>query len=275
MQEEELYLLLQKIGSDAGTDAPAVLDADDDNRPVLETYGDPGPIVLESPDPPEPQLKYAQITKSNMWVHHDAHPVVLDVLLLKQYGTDWFVWEAKTLWSEIMDDFKVPSISDHTKAKIQAIKTLHINEWFWTKWEVFCWVTQALNNNLPDFQVLQKPSLSQLMNAVEVSGIVRGGEEFSQELQIFVAAAIMDDGVLYSPKPLEFCQDEIVEFLSRKNKDAIPLIRKTETRVSEYLRGDTVLDETPDDVQAAKIIVARKYVELRKEQMKHQLELIK
>ena len=155
----------------------------------------------------------APISRKNFFVHHDTHPVVFDVSLLKQYDADWFDWEAGTLWKEIKEDFRVPSISDHAKAKIQAVKTLHINEWYWDKWEIFCWITQALNNNIPDFQILQKPSVPQLMNSVDIATMVRDNEEFNQEVQAFVAAAMVEEGVFYAPDPIAFCQDEIIQLL--------------------------------------------------------------
>ena len=223
------------------------------------------------------------ITRRNLFVHHDTHPVVFDIALLKEYQEDWFTWEADTLWKEIKEDFRVPSISDHSKAKIQAIKTLHINEWFWTKWEVFCWVTQALNNNIPDFQVIQKPSLPQLLNAVEISALVRKGEEFGAEVQMFVAASFIDDSVYYAPEPVAFCQDEIVQLLDELKADK-GLIATVKQRFWQVMKispeqwaasSEPILNEVPEDIQAAKLKIAVDYLSLRRRQLKHQLGLLR
>jgi hypothetical protein len=293
--EEELYRVLQKVGqaalpnedqfARAPDEAPSVTDAEDDDRPSYATTGDPAPINMPDTVGPTkmvglPEGYYAPITHKNLWVHHDTHPIVLDISLLKRYDTDWFTWEAETLWKEIMEDFHVPSISDQTKTKIQSVKTLHINEWFWTKWEVFCWITQGVNNNIPDFQVLQKPSIPQLINAVDIATMVRDGEEFTAELQMFVAASVLEEGVLYAPEPIAFCQDEIVQLLDQQNPDAKDLIAEVDKRWKELSarpqeEWENDLEENPVDVQVAKLVVAQNYLSLRRRQLKEQLRLLK
>lgn len=282
--EEQLLAVLEKVGKAADSN---LLDADDASASTVETTGDPAPVV-----PPDADIEAEEPGPSgligkgvgNIFVHHDSHPVVLDVALLKAYGVDWFSWEPDTLWREIMEDFRTPSISIHVKGKIQAVRTLHINEWFWTKWEVFCWATQALNNNIPDFQVIQKPSIAQLFVSVDTATLIRDDEEFSQELQGFVAAAVLEEGVVYAPGPIAFCNDEVVQLLEANgNSDAsgmIPAVKERWGVISrmtkqEWEKADEmVLDESPEDVQVAKLIVARNYMDLRRRQMKSQLGLL-
>jgi hypothetical protein len=287
--EENLLAVLEKIGQPEGVSAavPAVEDADAPLGEHLEAL--PGPSEDPNAEPQEPRPGIPEgpvpITNKNLFVHHDTHPVVFDIILLKQYQEDWFTWEAETLWKEIKEDFRVPSISDHSKAKIQAIKTLHINEWFWTKWEVFCWITQAVNNNIPDFQVLQKPSIPQLFNAVDIAGMVRKDEKFLPEIQMFVAAAIVDEGVVYAPEPVAFCQDEIVQLLGDQKIDgAEQLISSVKKRFEQIMKidpadwaaaKDPILQEVPEDIQSAKLKVAADYLSLRRSQLQHQLRLLR
>lgn len=247
-----------------------------------------GPAVEPEPAkqaPSIPEDSYAPISNRNLFVHHDTHPVVFDVKLLQQYGEEWMTWEPETLWREIMDDFRVPSISDHAKSKIQAAKTLHINEWYFDKWEVFCWVTQALNNNIPDFQVIQKPSIAQLFVSVDIATMVRNDEEFGAEVQMWVAASVLDEGVVYAPKPIAFCNDEIVQLLERsKLEDALKSIPAVTERWRELgsmtdeawgkING-VALEENVVDIQVAKLVVAKRYMELRRRQLKEQLRILK
>lgn len=218
------------------------------------------------------------ISPKNIFVHHDTHPVVYDVALLRKYGLEWFNWEHETLWKTILQDFHISSISYHAKSKIQAIRTLHINEWYWTKWEVFCWVTQALNNNIPDFQVLQKPSVPQILTSIDVATMVRDDEEFTIELQSFVAACFVDEGVLYAPKPIGFCQGEIETLLKSWSADfGLGTIKAVGDRWREVLSTPTAeirLNETAVDIQVAKLVVARDYLALRRQQMKDQLRML-
>lgn len=273
--EAQLLAVLEKIGQPEGsTDAPAKLDADEGSV-HLETVARPDPLqptiakVLDVPAPISPR---------NLFVHHDTHPVVYDVLLLKKYELDWFNWEYTTLWTMIMRDFRVPSISDHARNKIQAIRTLHINEWFWTKWEVFCWITQAFNNNIPDFQVLQKPSVAQIFAAVDIASLVRDDEEFSAELQMFIAACLVDEGIIYAPAPVKFCQDEIVTLLNNlKTGEIAGSIRDIAAKWQLDSRKpieEVELRETPIDIQIARLLVAKEYLDLRRRQMKDQLRML-
>lgn len=287
-REDQLLDVLEKIGvanpKPTLPDAASTLDADGDD-PHYETTGpreDLAEVRGAHEDPP-PSLP-TPITKKNLFVHHDTHPVVFDVLLLKQYQEQWFTWESTTLWKEIKEDFRVPSISDQTKAKIQAVKTLHINEWFWTKWEVFCWITQAINNNIPDFHVIQKPSIPQLLASIDIATYIRSDETFSSEVQKFVAAAVVEEGVFYAVEPIRFCQDEIEELLTHLQvEDAPQLIQDVQKRYREVsgLSLDAwmkaphdILHETPVDTQVAKLIVASDYLALRRRQLKDQLRIL-
>lgn len=279
--EDRLLAVLEKIGQPAVSAAtPAVEDADAPLGEHLEVAGSE-----EEQEPAQEDEVLAPITPRNLFVHHDTHPVVFDLALLNRYSTDWFDWEASTLWKEIKEDFHVPSISDLSCAKIQAIKTLHINEWFWDKWEVFCWITQALNNNIPDFQVLQKPSIAQLMNAVDIATMVRSDEEFNQETQSWVAASMMDESVFYAPEPIEFCQDELLELLGELNfEDPKGAVAAVKQRFKEVMalpldawgkEGEPILQEVATDIQVAKLKVACDYLALRRKQLKDQLRLLK
>jgi hypothetical protein len=293
--EEQFLAVLEKIGqSEVSASTPSVLDADGDSSAEhVETAGpseDPNQeaadedlVAANAERPGLPEDALAPITKRNLWVHHDTHPVVYDVALLSEYGTDWFEWEAETLWREIREDFRVPSISDHARSKIQAVKTLHIHEWYWTKWEVFCWITQALNNNIPDFRVLQKPSPAQLMNSVDVATMVRNDQEFTAELQMFVAAVMVEGGIFYAPQPIRFCQDEIETLL-----DELKVGKELIGQVQERWRAvkliapevwvsspEPILQEDVVDIQVAKLKVACDYLDLRRRQLQDQLRLLK
>jgi hypothetical protein len=297
IHEEDLLAVLEKIGQSAAprpNNEPQLAAVEDADSPdfMTETAGPSEPPVPADPigdAPPEivgtpERVHYAPVTKANLWVHHDTHPVVLDLVLVEKYKGEWFSWKPETLWREIKDDFRVPSIHDHVKAKVQAMKTLHISDAFWNQWEVFCWINQALNNNLPDFRVLQKPTVSQLLNTVDIATMTRPEEEFSLEIQSFIAAAMMDEGVFYAPDPIKFCQDEIEQLLTSLKLDHTPdIIRQVQTRFDEVrvLSDETwqdakepILKETVVDVQAAKLLVAWNYLSMRRRQMQLQLKLL-
>ena len=283
--ESDLLAVLEKVGQQMpplSVDAsePTVFDEDlafvtaDKTKPVLDNNDMTGlpPVMVGDIQ----NRKSTPVTTKNLFVHHDSHPVVFDVALLRKYGTDWFEWEAETLWHEIKEDFHVPSISDHAKAKIQAVKTLHIGQMYWANWEVFCWITQALNNNIPDWQVLQKPSIAQLFNSVDAAEMVRSGEVFTLEIQSFVAACVLDENVLYAPHPIAFCQSEIDRYLKDRGIESADLITAVQQKYREIIRTPEglTLEENPVDIQVAKLKVAWDYQALRNKQLKEQLLLL-
>lgn len=257
------------------------MDHEADLLAVLEKVGQQPVHSSEGSETPPPDSNVGwrptPITKRNLFVHHDTHPVVFDVALMGKYGTDWFVWEADTLWREIMEDFKVPSIHDHAKAKIQAVKTLHISEAYWTDWEPFSWITQAVNNNIPDWLTMQKPSVGQLMNSVDVATMVRAGEDFAPEVKDFVAACMLEDNVLYAPDVIGFCQEAIERYARDRDVEDYALIVK---QVQEKYRqacgnpSTVKFEENVVDVQVAKLKVAWDYLSRRRAQLKEQLLLL-
>lgn len=232
--------------------------------------------VLETDTNEVEKVNTRPFTKDNFLVHHDTHPLTLYILLTSTYGTDWLEWEAETIWAELMDDFKSSSISDHVKSKVQAVKTVSVTEWPFTKWEIFCPITQALNNNIPDFEVLRKPTPSQLMVSVDIMTMIRNDVEYSQEVQQFCAAALMDEGLYYAPQPITFCQDEIEEYLKFQGIPYDIEAVKEKFHAVKNLPPDKInLAETATDIQVVKLLDAYDYLSMRREQLKSQLQVIK
>jgi len=215
--------------------------------------------LLVDPPPSRGEVSYKSVSKRNLLAHHDAHPFVLDLLLLKSFGTDYYAWDAKTIWSELQSMFST-TVSDMNKNKIEAMRTLHITDSPWRSWQVFEKVVQALNNNIPQFDITQRCSLPQLWNAVGIMGTTRN-EPFQEEVPPYVAAVLLDEDVAYCPDTLRF---------------ASPLIRENKavrTALAEYSGG--LLEENPVDIQLARILTARNYAEMRDAQMKQQMVLLK
>ena len=266
--EAELRNVLEKIGTEGEV---GILDSTDSSSDHTETVSKDLKPAAATP-PPETSL----FSPKNMFVHHDTHPLVLDIKLMDQYGTNWFEWEPETLWREIMEDFRAPSIGDHVKSKIQAVKTIHISDWCFTKWEVFCPIVQAVNNNIPDFEVLRKPTISQLFVAVDIMTFIRNDVQFSQEVQQFCAATLLDAGVIAAPVPIDFCQDEIEDIQKERGIefDPQPIKDKYKQMLSVPIE-DVELEENSVDVQVAKLIIAKDYLTLRRNQMKRQLRVLK
>jgi len=254
--------------------------------------------------------------------YHDAHPIALTMVLMEKFETEWFEWEAETLKQEILSTFNATSVSEHNWQKIQAVRTLVQTVGFWSEWHIFEKIIQALNNNIPRFDIGQRCTLSQLMAGVDIANQVRE-EEYGDEIQRYVAACALDQGVIYLPAPIDFagevlsrpmlrCKtcggietDDIdgrCSFCSGRFTDGRPLNFKPNPRlpkdsgtdVEKYLERDPesvkkkfneiklkdrseldLSDESREDVQSAKLMVAYDYMDLRRQQLVDQLEELK
>ena len=147
------------------------------------------------------------ITLKNFLTHHDTHPVVLDFAMLRAFKLEWLAWEPETLWAEIQRTFESP-VSELTRAKLQTLRTIHIANGPWEHWQVFEKIIQGLNNNIPRFDLMQAPSLEQLFAGVDILDHLRQ-VDFSQEVKLYIAAAVLHEDVCFVPPPLDFVQMEV------------------------------------------------------------------
>lgn len=217
----------------------------------------------------------SHVTRDNIFRHHDAHPFVLDWLLIDRFGGEWFSWEPETLWASIKTTFQTPSIHDQVRSKIQAVRTAHITEWVWTKWEVFCPVVQALNNNVPDFQVLRKPEPAQLFVAVDTLNDLRR-EDWSREVRHFVASALLDRGIALAPAPIDFAQPSIDQYLKDHSIDGeSAAVRTRYAQVKDTPLEQVALEENAVDVQVCRLVIAHDYMKMRRSQKRIQLETVR
>lgn len=258
--------------------------------------------------------------------YHDAHPITFVMVLMKEFGVEWFEWDAEVLHKEILRTYGANNISEHNWQKIQAVRAMMTSFGFWREWEVFEKVIHALNNNVPRFDVAQPCSMAQLMAGVDMANYVRS-ETYSDEIARYIAACAIEEGVTYLPPPLDFAQtvlsqprykcadcgrididdneDGRCDFCSGRYSDEHPLNGKANpavprdrgTNLTRYLLRDPVSaktrfeqikekvekdgspgnlsDESADDVQAAKLMVAYQYMKSRQDQMESQLKELK
>lgn len=257
------------------------------------------------------------VTLRTLFTHHDTHPVVLDLSLMRQFGVDWLEWDVSTLWSEIKQEFKT-EISEHSRTKIQAVRSCHVSPLPWEKWQVFEKIIQSLNNNIPNFEIMQAPTIEQLYAGIDILDTLRK-REYSDEVKLYMAAAVHHEEISFVPPPLDFIQEEVARphYLCRDCGNVEPalfhdgictvcsnkmdpekgLSMRPDDSVSEGVGKnvealyehlyDHVQDrwnevksqpvakvdfkETPEDVQVAKLMLARDYMNIRRKQLADQL----
>lgn len=175
--------------------APDVLSLNSDVVGIETTPPEQGGPTKPPPRPP---------VSINLFQHPSAHPLILDLALLKKYGPEWMLWDIETLVWRVPKDFRTSSISDLNLGKIQAIKTLHYNDSYWSKWEIFNWCTHPFNNLYPDFSSLQVPSAAQMAVSIDIASRVRTDVHFNPELKMFMTVVCQFQGVFYPPDSLSF-----------------------------------------------------------------------
>lgn len=212
------------------------------------------------PDPPS-------LTPASLWRHPDAHPIVLDFLLLQKYGPDWMGWESETLEVRIPQDFNTPTLSDLNLSKVQALKTMHLVDSYWQRWEVFTWCTMPFNRVFPDFSVMQVPTLAQCLVSVDIANRIRNDVEFSLELKTYLTTVYQHDGILLPLPPIDFVlldTSEIdVDMGDLRSRWSI--LRSSDSEP----KGDTMEDE-----QLRRLLSAQHFLEESRTRLRHQLKLI-
>jgi hypothetical protein len=149
----------------------------------------------------------APLTIRNLFTHHDVHPVVLQFALLRAFGIEWVDWEPETIWASVQKSFQT-QISELSRAKVQAVKTCLVSIGPWESWQVFEKVIQALNNNIPRWEMMQAPELEQLYAGVDILDSIMK-RPFADEVKHYMAAAVLYADVIFVPPPLDFIQVEV------------------------------------------------------------------
>lgn len=139
-----------------------------------------------------------------------VHPFVLFAALTKVYQHEWMSWEPVVLRQTLEKDFRT-SVAKVNLSKALATAMLATKDSFWESWEVFSFLTQALNGIPPVADQLQEHTVGEMMVAVDIANAIRGSLSavvphpvFTEQVARFVAAQSLHDGVWYLPTPLDF-----------------------------------------------------------------------
>lgn len=288
---------------------------------VKPTAPSEGSVVEADLKDADPDLS-KPVTIRTVFTHHDTHPMVIDLALMKMFGLEWFDWDPATINSEVKRAFKT-ELSELARAKIQTVKTLHVSEMPWKEWQVFEKIIQGLNNNIPAWEFMQAPSLEQLYAGIDIMNTIRV-HTFSDEVKLYMAASVLHEEVTFVPPPLDFIQLEIAhphytcrvcgheesslfsdgvcsvcskKFSPDKGLSMLPdpallqqgigkevdvYVKHNHSMVErrwDDLKGKPLasieFQETAEDIQVAKLLIARDYMNIRRRQLADQLTSLK
>lgn len=249
---------------DLGQRMLVALQANEPKRPPVEQE----PEVHVETTTEDDEEKGAQVRPIhiNLFQHPDAHPIVLDVALLRTYGPEWMTWEPEVLELRVPQDFRTSSISDLNMEKIQAVKTMHFVDTFWQNWEVFLWCMMPLNDAFPDFARMQVPTVAQCLVAVDIANRIRTDVPWSQEIKTYLET-VWRFGNLFCPiPPVHFIDVEIPEVVDcQEVLQRWPSVRAS----SDRPKGGTIIDE-----QLRRMQLAHDYLEHNRARLRRQMSAV-
>ena len=233
-------------------------------------------IVIEPPttehadDPSDVQRPGAgrpvsgRVTSLNIFQHPDAHPVVLDMLLSQKYGSEWLVWEPETIELHVQRDFRC-TLSHLSLSKIQAMRTMHLVDAFWERWEVFIWCAMPISDIVPDFEIMQVPTVLQCMRAVDIANRVRTDVSWSDELKAYLAAVHRHDEVLVPQPPLDFVKLDMQGYPVNLDEvqDRWPVVRA---------KRSAPVGDTPEDEQLRRMLALHVLLDEEQDRLRVQLK---
>lgn len=210
----------------------------------------------------------ARINSKNVFRHPDAHPLVLDLLLIHKYGQEWLGWEPETLEIRIPKDFAVDRLSEMNLSKLQAMKTLHLVDAYWERWEIFVWCTMPLNGIFPDFQLMQVPTVAQCMMSVDIANRVRSDVEWSDELKDYLSVVHRHNGILVPQPPVAFVQVDT---------SLLPIDIQAVTQAWPSIRASKVppKDMTAESEQLRRMAWLHEVLEQHRAQLREQLQVLR
>lgn len=215
-----------------------------------------------------PAGRSAKINSKNVFRHPDAHPLVLDLLLIHKYGQEWLGWESETIELRVPKDFAVDRLSDLNLSKLQAMKTLHLVDSYWERWEIFVWCTMPLNGIFPDFEIMQVPTVAQCMISVDIANRIRSDVAWSDELKDYLSVVHRHDGVLFPQPPLAFVHVDTSSFAvdAPQVSQAWPRVRASRQAPREM---------TPEAEQLRRMLELYEFVEQHRAQLREQLQVLR
>ena len=228
--------------------------------------------------------------------------VTLAAALTSTLGAEWVLWEPETLRAELEEAFNRSEVSTLNWDQIQAVRTCLLVPSPWENWSVFARVCPPINNNILDFETLQKPTAAQCAFCVHVMAEL-GDHKWSDEVEQFIAAAHLDESIVYLPPPVDFAQEWSSEPRVRcqdcgwrgddvgpvcwgcgsskldhyTERDPAPVKKRYDEIVAQIEKTgdhDLLREDSTEDVQTAKLLVVRGYLEHRQSQLEEQVRLL-
>jgi hypothetical protein len=196
-----------------------------------------------------------------MFNSQEVVPDAYRIVLALKYKENWLDWEPETLWAAIRSDFG--PVGDVARGKIMALRTSLKTNTPWIDWDAFEHVSQAFNDGLVLFGLMQPPELEEAAYTVTVMRRL-GDWPFGSDVSGYLAAVCLNAGLVFAP---EDWFPSAQYFMDRQSK-AAPALRDTVAAAWEKLRdvnlsAVTWRENNPVDNQVKKLWSVKSYLDSR------------
>ena len=132
----------------------------------------------------------------------EAHPLVLNVLMLRKFGPEYLGWILPAVERGLEEAFGPPH--KLTVAKVMAAQLCHTSEGPWTRWECFVPVVSAFTDVIPDFGSMQPVDPVQITVAVQMMNTLEERNIWSDEVKRYMSASYYYYQVMLPIPPVTF-----------------------------------------------------------------------
>ena len=166
-------------------------------------------------------------------LNRNPHVYTCLQLIEKLYGKDYLEFEPETFKQDL-------SISDEVLGKIMAGIVLKTTSRFWNDIVPFEKIALALNDRSVSFTEYQELSPAEIAWAVTEAGFIKHPEPLGNDVKIYIAKILHDEGCDLAPFPL----GEVQEQLNNTNKTHHEYFQDSamsdERRLVQRTRNDAV-----------------------------------
>jgi hypothetical protein len=202
----------------------------------------------------------------------DWHPFAIWTKLASRFGDEWLGWDTETIQETLRQETGAEP-SPVTMNKIAALKLVSSKpQEFGADWQVFEKVCLAFDGQSPRISLIEDLTPEQMaMGLSSVRMITAAPITFTPELQKYCAARLFDAGFVLAPPELGFCDAELQKM--------IPIESANLRKAAMALYGDALqgkepkdVDETPEIIQAGRVLRVHAYVLDRVDDVIRQLQ---
>lgn len=204
------------------------------------------------------------------------HVLPLSILLLDQYGPTYLEWTSEALREELQKQFG--EVGQLTWERIQVARVLHINNAFWQDWEVFEKCTAVTCGEMPVFDLVQPPEPEEIAVAIDVAKRIDNSRIYSPQVQDYIVASCLTDGLWYLESPLREVAGEAMSRSNFKGAEADHL----DAEVAQALKNSDQYVENPEDAVSVQVnrvldvrLVLKRYTAQAEAQLRSLPELLK